>query len=175
MSKRLEELVKNGHVSVYRLTITNDVKSEQDTVKMQSHVYIRPYNPNVLVIPITNKAEILLVKHYRPSVDKDFWEFPGGAVEKGENLIQASSRELLEETGYASDDYKVLCNGYDRAGIVANTLAVVVASDVYQEDLPEKDLFIKEIRFFTIKQILDLKEPKMLYVDLFCKMLEYKI
>lgn len=41
------------------------------------------------------------------------WEFPGGQVEEGEDLIQALQREVLEETG-------VVCSVGALAGIASN-------------------------------------------------------
>lgn len=44
--------------------------------------------------------ELLLLKHYRPAVDKVAIELPGGMIDAGENPEQAAVRELREETGY---------------------------------------------------------------------------
>src|SRR5687768_4561837 len=36
------------------------------------------------------------------------WEFPKGALEEGENEVQAAERELREETGLGRGDYTIL-------------------------------------------------------------------
>lgn len=59
---------------------------------------------------VTNeKDEVLLVKNPMRG-----WEFPGGQVENGEDLIQAVSREVKEEAGV---DIKVI----SLAGVYSNT------------------------------------------------------
>lgn len=40
-------------------------------------------------------GKILLIQ----DVHSDFWEFPGGGLEEGENLEEGLKREFLEETG----------------------------------------------------------------------------
>lgn len=38
---------------------------------------------------------------------KPFISFPGGASEEGEDMLENAKRELLEETGYASEDWEL--------------------------------------------------------------------
>ncbi len=55
-------------------------------------------------IVINEKNEILMIKNNRRG-----WEFPGGQVEVGENLINAVKRELMEETGIEVEVGEVFC------------------------------------------------------------------
>jgi ADP-ribose pyrophosphatase len=58
----------------------------------------------VNVVAITEDDEIVLVWQYRFGTDSICLEIPGGVVERGEPPEGAAKRELLEETGYASDE-----------------------------------------------------------------------
>src|SRR3954465_10075615 len=51
-------------------------------------------------VALTPAACIPIVRQYRPAVEAFTWELPAGLVENGEDPAAASSRELLEETGY---------------------------------------------------------------------------
>ncbi|MGN0733558.1 MAG: NUDIX domain-containing protein [Emergencia sp.] len=51
----------------------------------------------VRVIVVNDKKEILMVKQHHEN--RDIWMVPGGGIEEGENSIQASVREVKEETG----------------------------------------------------------------------------
>lgn len=54
----------------------------------------------VTIFPKSTGPELLLLKQYRPSIDKIAIEIPGGMIDAGENPEQAAVRELKEETGY---------------------------------------------------------------------------
>lgn len=53
-------------------------------------------------------SKVFLVKQYRPGVGKEIYEIPAGLIEKNEDPKLACFREIEEETGYLTSDYKVL-------------------------------------------------------------------
>lgn len=60
------------------------------------------------VIALTADLNIVLVDQYRHSVGSVRTEFPAGTVDDGEEPLTAIQRELLEETGYASNEWHLL-------------------------------------------------------------------
>lgn len=59
---------------------------------------------NVAVIAITTENEVVVAKQFRPGPERVLYELPGGMVDKDESVLAAAKRELLEETGYATED-----------------------------------------------------------------------
>lgn len=58
------------------------------------------------VLAVTTSGKIILVKQYRPSIERYTWELPaGGRTSVDEDFMVAAKRELTEETGYTSDDF----------------------------------------------------------------------
>jgi ADP-ribose pyrophosphatase len=58
------------------------------------------------VIPVVDTAAgrmIVMIRQYRHGTGRLCLEFPGGAVERGEDPAAAVSRELAEETGYKAE------------------------------------------------------------------------
>ncbi|MEY2934797.1 MAG: hypothetical protein RL033_5546 [Pseudomonadota bacterium] len=60
------------------------------------------------VLCITRERQIVLVRQYRHGLRGPSLELPAGALEAGEEPLDGARRELGEETGYESSDWKPL-------------------------------------------------------------------
>lgn len=84
----------------------------------------------VVVIPFTENNELILIKQFRPALDRYVIELPAGLVETKEDYITAGKRELIEETGYSSENLSLLTEGVMSTGINAEQWKIVVAHKV---------------------------------------------
>ncbi len=57
------------------------------------------------------QGEVLLLKRPLGTPQGGLWSFPGGKVESGETPLDATQRELFEETGIAAHDWQLLGEG----------------------------------------------------------------
>lgn len=63
----------------------------------------------VVVLPFDEKGNLILIKQFRPVVEKETLELPAGGISGSETPEEAAKRELEEETGY-------MCNKLIYAG-----------------------------------------------------------
>ena len=52
--------------------------------------------------------KIILLKEYSYPMNKEMYQFPGGAIEKGEKSEQGAQRELTEEVSYKANTLRLL-------------------------------------------------------------------
>ncbi len=81
----------------------------------------------VAIVPVTDDDEILLIRQFRPPVNRCVIEFPAGLNDKGGTLEEAARRELLEETGYAAKTWELLTEGPLSSGASGEILTVYLA------------------------------------------------
>ena len=62
----------------------------------------------VSVIALTTERQVVLVRQYRPAVERYTLELPSGHVEADETPEQSAHRELAEETGYHAEGWNCL-------------------------------------------------------------------
>lgn len=69
-----------------------------------------------VILAVTPEGKLLLVEQYRIPVRRKVIEFPAGLASdahwnRGESLINAAKRELLEETGYEAESMSLVLSG----------------------------------------------------------------
>src|SRR5262249_21801251 len=62
-------------------------------------VAIVRHPPAVVIIPIESDGRVVLIKQFRPAIDRELWEVPAGSVDEGESPEVAAKRECEEEIG----------------------------------------------------------------------------
>jgi ADP-ribose pyrophosphatase len=62
----------------------------------------------VNVVAITDAEDVVLVRQYRHGIGQVVLELPSGVVDKDDaGPLETARRELLEETGYASESFRL--------------------------------------------------------------------
>jgi len=54
---------------------------------------------SVVIVPVNEAGEIVLVRQYRPAIGRWAWELPAGSLKPGEDVERAARRECHEEIG----------------------------------------------------------------------------
>lgn len=93
----------------------------------------------VNVVACTEKNEIILIRQYRFGTDRVELEIPGGAVNDDESPLEAGLRELLEETGYAGDNGKIIGKVCPNPAIQDNLCYTVLVENVKKVAKPTLD------------------------------------
>lgn len=75
--------------------------------------YFLTYSPDVVtIICLDPEDKILILREYKHGYGKNTYTFPSGIIEKGETPLRAAKRELLEETGYSTDDLTLIAKTF---------------------------------------------------------------
>ncbi len=81
----------------------------------------------VVVIPVTIRNELILIRQFRPAVDNYVIELPAGLVDPEEDILTAGKRELIEETGYTANTFSLFTEGVISTGINTEKWHILLA------------------------------------------------
>jgi ADP-ribose pyrophosphatase len=85
----------------------------------------------VLILPLLDKENIVMIRNQRFAVGQELWELPAGTLEPGEPPIETAKRELIEETGYRTENIAPLLHFYTSPGITNEVMYAFTANKLH--------------------------------------------
>ena len=105
----------------------------------------------VVIVPIDDGGNVLLVRQHRAGIERDLLELPAGGIDAGETPEECAQRELREETGHAAGHLRLLCDFWTVPGFGTERMYAFLATDLREDPLPADDdegLTLERMPFF---------------------------
>ena len=113
------------------LSLRGDAAQEKDIVE---------HPGSVVIIPITDEGEVVLIEQWRPSIDRYSIELPSGTRESGEPSNATAQRELREESGYRAGWLDFVGGLYPLTGYSTERSEVYIGRSLVHDPLPQDKL-----------------------------------
>ncbi len=111
----------------------------------------------VNIIPLTADGQVIMIRQYRHGNRQTSIEIPGGVIDPGESPMAAARRELLEETGYSSNELIELGSVAPNPALQNNRCHTFLAKGVWREAEQSLDP-MEEIQItpYPLEQVLQM-------------------
>jgi len=166
LKDKINKLIKEtkatsiGTVTLYEgnfiTLIRENYKLPNGTIMPRERIIKNKNKPAVVVVAKTTDNKYLLVVQNRVQGITSV-EFPAGYVEPGEDILFAANRELMEETGYESDELEILDSYNTSLGIDGSKVYIVTANNCikkHEQSLDEYEFINYDA--FTLDELKEL-------------------
>lgn len=113
-------------------------------------------NDFVMIVPIVDKDNLLILRQYRPVLKKWFYELPAGRINKGENPTKCAKRELEEETGHRSNQIKQVCKAYSSNGLTTEMGHYFIARNLIKSTQKLDEHEVLQVKKIKISKALEM-------------------
>jgi ADP-ribose pyrophosphatase len=121
----------NNRTTLYQGRVYNLV-TENVTLdnKVTTDVEFIQHPGATATIPMIDPTHIILLNQYRHALRKYIWEIPAGTLDPGESVMSCARRELIEETGFAADQWHSLGEITPVPGYSDERIHIFLATDL---------------------------------------------
>lgn len=146
------DLVKSERITSNRVFSTRKDAAVSPVTGEQHDFFVieAPDWVNIVALTGDGNRDVVLIRQYRHGIRSETIEIPGGMIDPGETPLEAARRELLEETGYASDEWLGL------GGVVPNP---AIQSNRCETFLARSAKKVREPHFDTTEYIVSYTAP----------------
>jgi len=116
------------HIEQIDLRFTNGVETRYERL-------IGSPQGAVLIVPMLDEETFLLVREYAAGIDRYELALPKGRIEKGEDVLTAANREIMEEVGYGARSLHHLTSFSLAPGYLGHFTHVVLARELYPQQI----------------------------------------
>lgn len=114
----------------------------------------------VLIVPILRQEneedQVLLIREYAAGTERYELGFPKGKVEKGEEILDAANREIMEEVGYESAKLTLMKSLSLAPGYLGHVTHIILAEDLSEHREPGDEPEEIEVVPYPLSKIDDL-------------------
>lgn len=128
----------------------------------------------VLIAPLLNKDTVIMLRQFRPALNKYIYELPAGTLDPHESVISCARRELLEETGFKTKKMTPLGSIYPVPGYSTEIIHIFKAEKLLFVQAQPEEYEVIEIVPMTkagVKKLMTqgkLKDAKSICAFAFC-------
>ncbi|CAH0992896.1 ADP compounds hydrolase NudE [Sinobacterium norvegicum] len=134
------------HVEQLDLAFSNGEQRRYERLNPGRHA-------GVMVLPILDNHSLILIKEFGAGIDQYYLSFPKGAVDSGEDILDAGLRELQEEAGFAAKRLTPLKQISLSPSYMGNQMQYIVAEDLYPSALPGDEPEPLEVIHWPLSEI----------------------
>ncbi|KAB0287500.1 ADP compounds hydrolase NudE [Vibrio fortis] len=137
MTKRTKpEILAKQTVAQSKLFSIESLDLKFSNGELRTYERMKPSGRNaVMMVPITEQGDILLVREYAAGTERYELGFPKGLIDQGETPNEAAVRELKEEIGFGARKLTPLKEVILAPSYFSSKMTLFIAEDLYPEQL----------------------------------------
>ena len=125
---KIWNVTKSELINAFNVFSTRKDWSISEKTGREHNFYVLEMPEWVNVVAVTPREEIVLIRQFRHGTRTVTLEIPGGMVDPGETPLEAARRELVEETGYGTENWHLLGTVHPNPAIQDNSCYTYLAT-----------------------------------------------